>query len=189
MAVNKKKTVGRPPANQGGLSKAVIVESAKKLMAKDGKVPSIREVAQELNIDAMAIYHYFKNKADLLEAVTVSLVTDIYEPAKSDDWKIELTNLCFSYLRLLKDHAGLLETMLSMSVAGPSEVFAERLTLALSPLDLDDETLNDALALLADYLHGYALAMHCCNEEGALTIDMTIGPLRLYMRALEASQN
>lgn len=186
MAVNKKRSLGRPTLKQGKLSKEAIVNSARKLLVEEGKVPSIRMVARDLNIDAMALYHYFSNKADLLEAVTVSLVEEIYEPSKSKDWKKELTKLCNSYLRLLKDHAGLLETMLSMSVEGPSQVFADRLNVALSPLNLDEKTLNDALALLADYLHGYAFAMHCCNSKEVLTVNMTKGPLGLYMRALEA---
>lgn len=186
MAVNKKKHLGRPTLKQGGLSKELIITSARKLLLEAGKVPSIRMIARDLDSDAMAIYHYFANKADLLEAVTVSLVAEIYQPSGSGNWKKELMQLCLSYLRLLKDHAGLLETMLSMSVEGPSQVFADRLNVALAPLNLDKKTLSDALALLADYLHGYALAMHCCSDQHQLTIEMTEGPLNLYMRALEA---
>ena len=186
MAVNKKRNLGRPKLNQGNLSKEVIVSSARKLLVEGRRVPSIRMVARDLNIDAMALYHYFSNKADLLEAVTVSLMEEIYEPSRSKDWRKELTKLCKSYLQLLRDHGGLLEIMLSMSVEGPSQVFADRLNVALAPLNLDKKTLNDALALLGDYLHGYALAMHCCNDEKLLTIDMMKGPLSLYMRALEA---
>jgi len=187
MTVNRKKRAGRPTGKQGTLSKEVIVNTAKRLLREKGKVPSIRMVSSDLDIDAMALYHYFSNKAELLEAVTVSLVEEIYEPVESKDWKRELTKLCTSYLRLLKDHGGLMETMLSMSVEGPSEIFAKRLNAALSPLNLDKKTLNDALALLGDYLHGYALAMHCCKDEAVLTVDMTKGPLKLYMQALEAS--
>lgn len=187
MVVNKKKRVGRPAGKKSNLSKEAIVSTAKRLLVEGGKVPSIRMVSNELNIDAMALYYYFSNKVELLEAVTVSLVEEIYEPAESKYWKNELTKLCISYLQLLKDHGGLMETMLSMSVEGPSEVFSERLNVALAPLNLDEKTLNDALALLGDYLHGFALAMHCSKEEELITIDMTKGPLSLYMRALEAS--
>lgn len=187
MAVNNKRNAGRPVQGRGVLSNATILESAKTLLVEFGKVPSIRLVARALEIDAMAIYHYFPSKAHLLQALTVALVEEIYEPKESKNWKRELEKLSASYLALLKKHGGLLETMLSMSVEGPSQVFERRLKLALSPLQLDEQTLNDALALLADYLHGYALAMHCCSKEEALTIEMNKGPLNLYMRALENS--
>lgn len=186
MAVNKKRSVGRPALKHGNLSKQAIVSSATRLLKEGGKVPSIRSVAQDLGVDPMAMYHYYSNKAELLEAVTVSLVEEIYLPVVSKEWKKELSKLCISYLELLKNHAGLMETMLTMSVEGPSQVFSNRLNVALSPLKLDEQTLNDALALLGDYLHGYALAMHCCKEEGLLTTDMMKGPLNFYMRALEA---
>ncbi|MFC5080198.1 helix-turn-helix domain-containing protein [Vibrio thalassae] len=59
------------------------MENAKRLMQMDGKIPSIRRLATELNIDAMAIYYYFKNKDELLEAVAVSLVEGIYLPGRT----------------------------------------------------------------------------------------------------------
>ena len=160
-------------------------------MLKEGKVPSIRRVSGELGVDAMAIYYYFSSKATLLEAVTVSLVEDIYEPSGGDEWQKELTLLCQSYLKLLKDHAGLLETLLSMSATGPAQVFTERFYTALTPLALDDKTLKEALDLLVDYLHGYALAMHCNSGDTSLTSEHLEGPLQFCIRALarEAQSN
>ena len=47
----------------------IIIETAKMLMISDGKVPSIRALSAKLNVDAMAIYYYFKNKEEVFEAV------------------------------------------------------------------------------------------------------------------------
>lgn len=185
MTVNKKKRMGRPTLKQAKLSKESIVTSARALLVANGKVPSIRMVAKDLDTDAMALYHYFPCKADLLESVSVSLVKDIYEPSVSDDWQGELFKLCSSYLLLLKNHAGLLESMLSISVEGPAQVFSDRLDIVLSPLGLDETVMSNALGLLADYLHGFALAMSC-DSKGALSVEMIEGPLQLYTRALKA---
>jgi len=182
MGVNKKK--GRPSSDKSKLSPEVIVRAARRLQTKNAKVPSIRMVARELEIDAMALYHYFPSKAELLEAVSISLVKEIYEPKASENWQVELLKLCQSYLHLLQKHPGLLESMLSISVEGPAQVFADRLGIALSHLNLGEEDATNSLSLLADYLHGYALAMQC-DKEGVLNVEMLEGPLNLYMLAID----
>lgn len=133
----------------------------------------------------MAIYHYFSSKAVLLEAVTVALVSDIYRPEGNEDWQSEVLRLCRSYLLLLNRHPGLLETMLSMKKYGPAEVFRQRFELALSPLSLRQKTADDLLNLIADYLHGFALAVDCQDEPDKLPVNDIEGPLRLVMRVLE----
>ena len=77
MSVKIKKR-GRPGADKSQLSAELILNMARQLMRENGKVPSIRQLAIELDIDAMAIYHYYANKAALLEALTVSLIEEIY---------------------------------------------------------------------------------------------------------------
>ncbi|OAN13107.1 transcriptional regulator [Photobacterium jeanii] len=182
MSVNEKKR-GRPSGKGSQLSQATIIEQAKVMMAEEGKIPSIRKLALALNVDAMAIYHYFKNKEALLEAITVSLVTDIYEPQFGTPWRQALESLCHSYLSLLASYSGLLETLLTMKSTGPAQVFTERFNCILEPLALDESIRNDALGLLVDYLHGFALAMKC--SAGALTIEMCEGAVAMYCRALE----
>ncbi|MCQ1057623.1 hypothetical protein ACQKPX_00100 [Photobacterium sp. DNB23_23_1] len=51
-------------------------------------------------------------------------------------------------------------------------------------LSLDTELRQNALSMLADYLHGYALAMSC-QSGNELKVDMLSGPLAFYMRALQ----
>ncbi|WP_300675249.1 TetR family transcriptional regulator [Desulfoluna sp.] len=159
-------------------------------MRTEGKVPSIRKIAGTLNVDAMAIYHYFSNKNALLEAVTVSLVEEIYKPLGENPWQEELKLLCKSYLKLLKDHAGLLKTMLAMTSEGPAAVFTQRFHVALAPLNAKETQLKNALDFLADYLHGFALAMNCNPKDEHLCVDFVDGPLAFYIRtlSLEASR-
>lgn len=189
MTVNTKKR-GRPKGTTQQLAPSTIVDCAKSLMRSEGKVPSIRKIAGALGVDAMAIYHYFSSKSALLEAMTVSLVREIYEPQGEKPWQEELERLCKSYLTLLKNHAGLLETMLAMSTEGPADVFTQRFEVALAPLNLTEAQRKDALNFLADYLHGFALAMSCNPKEGELKVDKIDGPLAFYIRALslEASR-
>lgn len=192
MNVNAKKR-GRPSREGTALKPEKIIDTAKQLMVAQGKIPSIRQLAMALQVDAMAIYHYFKSKAVLLEAVTTSLISDIYQPAVSvengaeieteTEWQAELHQLCLSYLNLLEQYPGLLETLLSMESEGPAEVFAQRFTIIVEPLELDPQAIESALALLVDYLHGFALAMNCNRDRDALNPQMIEGPLGLYCKA------
>jgi AcrR family transcriptional regulator len=183
--VVKKKKRGRPSMENGKLSADVIVKSATELLQKCGKVPSIRQVAGSLSVDPMAIYHYFPNKAVLLEAVTVSLMDSIYKPNGQEVWQDELLCLCDSYLKLLQDHAGLLETMLSMSDVGPAQIFISRFQTIISPLKLPGSEMKNAIDLLVDYLHGFALAIRCNQGDPPLTAGMAGGPIKFYLNALE----
>ena len=186
MSVKANKPVkkrGRPVVLKGQMSTEKIVLKAKKLLKEEGKIPSIRKLASALDVDAMAIYYYFENKNALLEAVTVSLVDAIYDPVLSAEWHKELHQLCLSYLQLLHDHPGLLETLLSMSSHGPAEVFIERFERAVSPLKLPDTYRKSALDLLVDYLHGFALALNC-QQGTSLSVKLLDGPLTLYIDML-----
>lgn len=181
----KPKKRGRPVGSSSQLTALSIIDKAKTLMQHEGKVPSIRKLASSLDIDAMAIYHYFDNKNALLEAITVSLISDIYQPVTVNEWKSELTKLSTSYLTLLNNYSGLLETLLSMDALGPSQVFSERFNDVINPLNLEQEASTNALCLLVDYLHGYALALNNNQTQIELNIDMIKGPLDLYCIALE----
>ncbi|OCQ22179.1 transcriptional regulator [Pseudoalteromonas luteoviolacea] len=161
---------GRPQKVQNGLNKSLIVTTAKKMMAQNGSIPSIRKLSAQLNVDAMAIYYYFKNKDALLEAITTSLIEDIHTPADSGDWRKELLTLSKSYLATLSKYDGLLQTLLSMKSDSPAEVFIGRFEKIITPLKLEKKQQKAFLDLLVDYLHGFSLAMSC-DKSNTLTID------------------
>ncbi|MGF1725365.1 TetR/AcrR family transcriptional regulator [Photobacterium nomapromontoriensis] len=194
MSVKDKKR-GRPKGTSTQLSAQSILVMAKQMMRDNGKIPSIRQLAMNLNVDAMAIYHYFSNKNALLEAITTSLIQDIYQPITELDkvmndqqgchyWKNELHQLCLSYLTLLDNYPGLLETLLGMESVSPAEVFIERFNRVIAPLHLDDDAAKQALDLLVDYLHGLALALNCRDDPSVTVDDLLKGPLELYSLAL-----
>ncbi len=180
----KERKRGRPSHSQSQLTAERIVTCARRLMKNGGRIPSIRQVSSKLGVDAMAIYHYFSSKSALLEAVTLSLIEDIYQPTAEGTWKEELSLLCRSYLELLRNHPGLLETLLSMTSFGPAQLFSERLAVALAPLDLNRPDFEQVRDLLVDYVHGVALAMQC--NPGAIPIDSIDGPLTLIYNSLES---
>ena len=176
MTVKSKKR-GRPGKNKQKLEKEAIVQTAGDLTLKGSRVPSIRRLAQELNVDPMAIYHYFSNKNELLEAVTLSLVRELYIPSQKLGWKENLLNLCRSYITLLLDYPDLVGIFLSTSSAGAASVFMERFKTCVAELNLNEEKIKTITDLLGDYIHGFTYAAACNRTETAITIDMADGPL------------
>lgn len=186
MDVNRKKR-GRPGKSENKLEGSWIVNTAKSLILSDNKVPSIRKLATELDVDPMAIYHYFPNKQAVLEAVTVSLVNEIYRPERDRSWKENILKLSESYLKLLIKYPGLLKIILSVSIEGPASVFQHRFDTALAELELNMEQKKTVLDLLVDYLHGFAFASSCNNSDNSIDIALCEAPLNFIFNALDQS--
>lgn len=177
---------GRPQKESMALSKDVIIETAKMLMISDGKVPSIRALSAKLNVDAMAIYYYFKNKSVLLEELTTSLICEIYQPQENEEWQVELRKLSKSYITLLNKYDGLLQTLLSMQSTSPANVFIKRFKIIMKTLNISVSLENAALNLLADYLHGFSISMSCDNS-GLLTVDDIDDSLDIIFTGIRAA--
>jgi AcrR family transcriptional regulator len=177
---------GRPTKESSTLDATIILRCAKELMKDTGKPPSIRTLASALNVDPMAIYHYYENKSALLEAIAKSLMEKIASPKGSDCWQENIRSLSLSYIKLLQEYHGLLETFLSMENGGPAYIFSERFSNIVQELNLTPEVEKDAIDLLADYLHGYTLAMSCNNSTSMKNpLPIIEGPLRLICTSLE----
>lgn len=177
---------GRPQKESKALSKEVIIETAKKLMVSGGKIPSIRALSSELNFDAMSIYYYFKNKSALLEELTTSLISEIYQPQKDLEWEVELRKLSKSYIVLLSKYDGLLQTLLSMKSTSPANVFISRFKVTIKDLNMSASIENASLSLLADYLHGFSISMSC-DSTGKLTVDDIDDSLDVLFAGINAS--
>jgi len=151
------KSRGRPKKKDRQLNQELIIYMAKTLMREQGKVPSIRGLARSLDIDAMSIYHYFENKNRLLEAILTSLMDSIYFPQKKLLWQESLQLLVESYLNLLRNYKGLLETLITMTDHGPKAIFTARFNKIIAPLNLPEEKQKQTLSLLLSFLHGQVL--------------------------------
>lgn len=179
MADLQTKKRGRPNKTKPSLSQEKIIDAAKLLMRQTGKIPSIRKLSSALNVDAMAIYYYFDNKDKLLEGLTTSLISGVYTPSNDDEWQQELIALASSYLQILHDYDGLLITLLSMESYSPAHVFSERFNQIIEPLQLPQQQQKLMLDLVADYLHGFSLALSC-DKTQILKIEDIEQPL-LFM--------
>ncbi|MEO0328141.1 MAG: TetR/AcrR family transcriptional regulator [Pseudomonadota bacterium] len=93
--------------NRGKLTPEQIVESALALLDEFGEADfSMRKLASLLNVDPMAIYYHFSNKAELLHRVMQEMMMQCEIPVLCNDWQKDILNLCNSLRKLAKSHPG-----------------------------------------------------------------------------------
>ncbi len=82
-----------------------IIAAATEVIETGGaKLFSMRKLAEKLDVDPMAMYHYFPNKASLLEAVLNQAMARMDLTVKGEDWKQDTTHICQSFRKFALDH-------------------------------------------------------------------------------------
>ncbi|MGY3778553.1 TetR/AcrR family transcriptional regulator [Isobaculum melis] len=78
------------------LSREMIIESAFNYLqtTKDLKKLSMRKLAAELNVQAPALYWYFKNKNELLQALAETIAEALPFPDKKQPWQRQIEAAC-----------------------------------------------------------------------------------------------
>lgn len=145
------------------LSRNDILRATQDYYLIHGKMPSIRQLGTDLRCDPMAIYYYFSNKQALLEALCISLMEGLQVAAKGR-WQLRVQSLCEQYLDLLQRYPGLLNILLAMESEGPAQYFMQQLQQLLTP-HCPPAQLQTVQHLIADYLHGVALAQESQPEH------------------------
>ncbi|MBL7554672.1 MAG: TetR/AcrR family transcriptional regulator [Bdellovibrionaceae bacterium] len=96
------------------IKKEKIIAAAIQLANKDGLDSlSMRRLAAKLKIEAMSLYHHFKNKDEILNALVDHAFALIEWNADPSDWKQSLRQRCYSLRDVLKKNpwaVGLLES-------------------------------------------------------------------------------
>ena len=65
---------------------------------------SMRKLAQELGVEAMSLYHWFRNKSELLGAMLESVYAEFGRPAPGGDWRVALRESAISAHHALLRH-------------------------------------------------------------------------------------
>ena len=138
-----------------------IVDAAIKLVDEEGvDAFSMRNLAAQLGVDAMAIYHHHKNKLALTHALVQALMAKCELPSPSADWRDDFRAICRNFRALAHKHPGafllyvyheewaasefnvfeaLLETLLRAGFSQKSAVRSMRMTLMFIEGFTEDE--------------------------------------------------
>ncbi|MFZ4876037.1 TetR/AcrR family transcriptional regulator [Janthinobacterium sp. Mn2066] len=155
---------GRPRRITPALDSDAILQTALQLLEEKGEAFSMRALAHSLGVDAMALYHYYAGKEELLQALMVRhfAALDPQLPPFTARQKPprRLLALCALYLELISPTPYFVRLM-ARGLVSQSDI-AERFTtlfeMALAGLALSNKTRLRGRDAIVDFLHGYALA-------------------------------
>ncbi|WP_402720062.1 TetR/AcrR family transcriptional regulator [Janthinobacterium rivuli] len=161
---------GRPRRAAPALDNASILQAALALLEEKGEAFSMRALAHSLGVDAMALYHYYAGKEELLLALMAQrfAALDPRQPpfTQRQAPRRRLLALCALYLELVSATPYFVRLMARGLVeqADVAERFTALFEQALDGLELDKKTRLRGRDALVDFLHGYALAGRPASE-------------------------
>ncbi|MDN3240393.1 TetR/AcrR family transcriptional regulator [Glycomyces tritici] len=160
-------TGGPPAARRNTLSRAKVVTAAVAMAdASDGKVPSTRKLAERLGVQAMALYHHFRNKDALLDGMVDFVFAEVELPAEGDDWKPAMRRRAASMREALIRHPWAIAIMDSRANPGPATLRHHDAVIGcLRAGEFTIAGAAHAFSLLDSYVYGFVV------QELALPLD------------------
>jgi AcrR family transcriptional regulator len=152
---------GRTRATRAPLTRAAIIEVA--LAEIDGKGLeglSMRSLGAALGVEAMALYHHFPSKGQLLDGLIERLLAEVEVPAPGSMPPLErLRHFVRSYRQIAARHPHAF-TLLAVRRSNTEAAFAlyERILEALAEAGFDDIQSGRLFRLIGSYTSGAALA-------------------------------
>lgn len=105
------------------LTRSRIIDGAVAVADRGGLVAvSMRNVGQELGVEAMSLYHHIVNKDALLDALADWIFTEIEPPITGAPWRPEMTTRATSARSVLFVHPWALSLIESRRTPGPASL-------------------------------------------------------------------
>ena len=121
----------RPAADSPGLSRARVCQEALALVDDEGlEALSMRRLGARLGVEAMSLYRYVRDKADLLDALHVAVLADL-SPVDAgagesdeveDDWRLLLGGMARSLRAVMLRHPHVVALFATRPVNAPEAV-------------------------------------------------------------------
>jgi AcrR family transcriptional regulator len=128
---------------------------------------TMRRLAAELGVDPMAVYHYYGSKRSIILALVDAVFEAFPAPDAAAPWQQQVRAWARAYRVLARAHPLLVLAVISdpeavgLAALHASESLVDTLT---SSAGLEPGDVAGAVALLADYVNGYALPLAWTGE-------------------------
>jgi AcrR family transcriptional regulator len=150
-----------PNARRPTHSRAEIARAALEIADSEGfDAVSMRRVAQRLGAGTMTLYHYVRNKDELITLMSDSVMGEILVPAGqlSGDWRVALTQIAHRTRGAFAAHRWILDQSADGGRPGPNGIrHFEQSLAAVGSLDLSPQEIFDLIGQLDDYVFGFSL--------------------------------
>jgi AcrR family transcriptional regulator len=132
---------------------------------------TIRSLAQELGVKPMSVYHYVKNKDQILDSIVDLVFDEIELPSPGADWRIEMRRRAGSARQALGRHPWAIALLQSRVNPGPATLRHHNAVLGtLRSAGFSIELTAHAFALIDSYVFGFALSETTLPISGPDTI-------------------
>jgi len=154
MAKSRPATEPRAP-----LSKERVLDAAVALAARDGiESLTMRELADELGVGVMTLYHYVPNKDELLDGMVDIVFGEIELPPTDVNWGTAMRRRAISTRDVLNRHRWAVGLMESRRTPGPASLRLHDAVLGcLREAGFSIEMTIQAYSVLDAYIYGFAL--------------------------------
>jgi AcrR family transcriptional regulator len=158
------------------LNKAGIAAAALAIADAEGfAAVSMRRIAQELGVGTMSLYYYAKSKAELISAMDDALMAEVLVPTLPEDWREALTAIALRTRDVFVRHPWALSSMQSAPPGANAMLHMEQCLAALAKTSMTTEEKLTLLALVDDFVFGYALR----ETAGDPVVDIDAAKKRL----------
>jgi AcrR family transcriptional regulator len=149
--------VSRRPAH----TRADIARAALDIADSEGfDAVSMRKVAQRLGAGTMTLYHYVRNKGELIALMNDAVMAEVVVPEGelADDWRAALTQIANRSHDAFSAHHWVFQKMGDDGAPGPNGMrHFEQSLRAVAGLGLDREQTFEVIGQVDDYVFGYSL--------------------------------
>ena len=119
---------------------------------------SMRKLGQELGVEAMALYHHFANKDDLVDSMVDLVFGEIELPPTGGDWRTAMRQRAIAVRDVLQRHRWAIGLMESRRRPGPANLRHHDAVIgSLRAGGYDIAMAAHAYSLLDSYIYGFAL--------------------------------
>jgi AcrR family transcriptional regulator len=151
------------------LTRARVLETAVAFADQRGlEALTMRNLANELNVEAMSLYNHVANKGDLLDGMIELVFSEIEPPNADRDWKAELRKRAVSTRAALLRHRWAVGQMEGRTSHGPSNLKVHDAVLGcLRAAGFSIEMTVHAMSMQDAYIYGFALQQTDMSSQTA----------------------
>jgi AcrR family transcriptional regulator len=150
-----------PSSRKPAHTRAEIARAALEIADTQGfDAVSMRRVAERLGAGTMTLYHYVRNKNELLALMSDAVMSEVVVPEGelSDNWREALTQIAIRSHDAFKAHHWVFQKMSDDGVPGPNGMrHFEQSLQAVAGLGLDRDRTFEVIGQVDDYVFGYSL--------------------------------
>jgi AcrR family transcriptional regulator len=151
-----------PAARRAGLSREQIGATALRIADAEGfEAVSMRRIARELGAGTMTLYHYVRNKEELLALMWNAVMAELILPEdelSGGDWRKAISKIARATRTGFKNHPWIFEAMGQPAQSGPSGLrHFEQSLAAISELQVPARERLELIGLVDDYVFGFTL--------------------------------